>query len=96
MNEGLLKKHNLTFESYRNGTWKIDNLGEDELFNQLAPKISDLIRVVKVMKTDSPHGDKYTNLKFEVKNKTSFEDYGIDINRKDYYTHLKAYCISFR
>ena len=96
MNEGLSKKHNLTFESYKNGTWKIDNLGEDELFNQLAPKISDLIRVIKVMKTDSPHGDKYTNLKFEIKNKTSFEDHGIEINRKDYYTHLKAYCISFK
>ena len=96
MNEGLLKKHNLTFESYRNGTWKIDSLGEDELFNQVAPKLSDLIRVAKVMKTNNPNGDKYTNIQFEIKNETSFEDHGIEISRKDYYNHLRTYCFTFR
>ena len=95
MNAGLLKKHNLTLESYRNGTWKIYNLGEDELFNQLAPKITDLIREIKVKKTNNSQGDKYIDIQFEIKNETSFGDYGIEIHRKDYYKNLKAYCISF-
>ena len=96
MNEGLLKTHNLTLENYRNGTWKSDNLGEDDLFDLLGPKITDLIREIKVKKTNTSQGDKYTDIQFEIKNKTSFEDHGIEIIRKDYYKNLKAYCISFR
>ena len=96
MNEGFVELHNLTLQDYRNGNWSIDNVGEDELFNQLAPNITDLIREISVKKTNNSEGDEYIDIKVKIHNETSFEDHGIEIRRKDYYKNLKAYCISFR
>ena len=97
MNEGLLRKlHNLTLQDYRNGNWSIDNVGEDELFNQIAPNITDLIREISVKKTNDSEGDRYINITVKIYNESSFEDHGIELERKDYYHHLKTYCISFR
>ena len=96
MNEGLLELHNLTQKDYQNGNWKIDNVTEEELFNRLAPNIADLIREISVKKTNNSEGDEYIDIRVEINNETSFEDYGIEIRRKDYYKNLKAYCFSFR
>ena len=88
--------HNLTKIDYRDGKWKIDNIGEDELFNLLAPNITDLIREMEVKNTTSSEGDEYKKIIIRVNNETNFEDHGIEIKRKDYYHHLKTYCISFQ
>ena len=37
---------NISFEEYKNGRWKIDGMNEEDLFNELAPKLSDLIKVL--------------------------------------------------
>ena len=101
-NEGLFELHNLTVQDYRNGIWSIDDIGEDELFDQLAPNITDLIRAIYVKKTNNSEGDEYINIPVIIHNKTNkqalkiMEDHGIEIKRKDYYSHLKTYCFLFR
>ena len=102
MNKGLLELHNLSLQDYRNGNWSIDNIRENELFNQIAPNITDLIREINVKKTNNSEGDEYINIPVKIHNKTNeqalkiMEDHGIEIIRKDYYSHLKTYCLSFR
>ena len=93
MNQEL---HNLTKTEYQHGKWKIDNIGEDELFNLLAPNIKDLIREMEVKNTTNSEGDNYKKIIIKVHNETNFEDHGIEIKRKDYYKNLKTYCILFR
>ena len=90
------EQHNLSLVDYQNGKWKIDNIGEDELFNFLAPNITDLIREIQVKNTTNSQGDNYTKIIIKVHNETNFEDHGIEIKRKDYYAHLKTYCVLFR
>ena len=90
------EQHNLSLVDYQNGKWKIDNIGEDELFNLLAPNIKDLIREMEVKNTTNSEGDNYKKIIIKVHNGTNFEEYGIEIKRKDYYKNLKTYCILFR
>ena len=97
-----MELHNLTVQDYRNGIWSTDDIEEDELFNQLAPNITDLIRAIYVKKTNNSEGDEYINIPVIIHNKTNeqalkiMEDHGIEIKRKDYYSHLKTYCFLFR
>ena len=89
------EQHNLSLVDYQNGKWKIDNIGEDELFNFLSPNITDLIREIHVKNTTNSEGDNYNKTIIKVHTETKFEYYGIEIKRKDYYAHLKTYCILF-
>ena len=95
MNESLPELKNLTQEQYTNGTWAIDNINEDELFNVIAPSLSDLIKGIDIRKILNSEGDDYEKIKVATDDE-SLKNNGIKITRKDYYKNLKTHCISFK
>ena len=52
------EQHNISLVDYQNRKWKIDNIGEDELFNFPSPNITDLIREIHVINQKLPKGNK--------------------------------------
>ena len=78
--------------NYIHGEWRHNNLSEQETFDKITPKLTDLISNVYITKYDEFNGIG-TTLKFDVDETTNFEDYGIEIIQKNYYSKLKGYCL---
>ena len=86
---------NITFEEYRDGRWTVGDLTEEETFNALAPKLSDLVKGIQVCNTSGVVGDSYEIVKSSVA-KEDLDKHGIDIIQKDYYHYLSNHCIKLR
>ena len=80
------------FVKYIHGDWRMYNLSEQETFDKITPKLSDLISHVYITKYVESTGAG-SKLKFDVNGSTNFEDYGIQIIQKNYYSKLKGYCL---
>ena len=78
--------------NYIHGEWRLNNLSEQDTFDKITPKLTDLISNVYITKYDEFNGIG-TKLKFDVDETTNFEDYGIEIIQKNYYSKLKGYCL---
>ena len=69
---------------------------EEESFDKLTPKLDELVSEISIYKFISSNGDAYKKIKFPVSNKSNFSEIGMNIVRKDYYAHLKNYCLDIR
>ena len=86
----------ISLEEYVDGHWSNDKLSSEEFYDQVTPKLHELIEEVKVKKLLSKIGDSYKKLVYLIKNNTAFEKLGIVFSRRDYYSTLKTYCLSLR
>ena len=89
------KYNDSDFKRYKNGVWNFDNTTEEELFEAITPKLSDLISEITFNKLKSNVGDNYEKIRVSVSNSTEMER-SIKVNRKDYYAFLKTYCLTYR
>ena len=84
---------NITYEDIIKGKWKVDGLSERELWDFLSPTLPNLIKEIKVYKILEKDSEKYSKIRISVENLLSF---GVDIERKDYHSLPKIFCLSFR
>ena len=61
-NENFNTSANITFNEYTSGNWKTDDMTEEELFNFLTPKVSSLIKKIRIKKNTDPTGDSYESI----------------------------------
>ena len=84
---------NFTHVDYQNGKWISNktNLTEEQIFDIVAPKLSDLLSRLTIQKTSNASGEDYEVIELNV---SSIEGHGIEISRCDYYEYLKCYCLA--
>ena len=88
---------NITFDEYRKGKWETDNTSSEELFHMLAPHHHDLIEGLKIGKLLGSIGNNYKKVRINITAEDkSYDHFGIEIIRKDYYKYLKNFCLFLR
>ena len=83
----------ITNDEYRDGKWKVNGLTEKELWDFLSPKLRNLINKVVVYKTLRNDSETYSKVKISV---DDLPGQGIQIERKDYHSNPRIFCLSFR
>ena len=86
----------LTYNDYRNGTWRNDNLSEHQLYDTVSPQIFNIVKKVIIRNRTSPFSDAYEVITYDIEKNIDYETLGIEFTRKDYYVTLKTYCLSLK
>ena len=83
----------VTNDDYVDGKWQVNGLTEKELWDFLSPKLSNLIKEVKIQKTLRNDSEKYSTVKISV---DDLPGLGVQIERKDYNSNPRIFCLLFR
>ena len=84
---------NITSKEYVKGNWKVNSLSEKELWDFLSPTLPNLIKKIKLYKTIKNDSEEYSTVIIPVDKLPGF---GVDIDRKDYHSHPRIFCLSLR
>ena len=87
---------NITYDEYEAGKWRMHSLNEEQLFDAVIPKLSDLVEKIRVDRIIEEIGDSYDSVKIDVNDATVLSDYGIDVIKKYYQNYLVNYCLDMR
>ena len=87
---------NISHKEYIKGKWKVGNVTEEEMYDFLTPKFSDLVTKIEIGNLTKPVGDEYDKIILSVDESTNFEEEGIEIQQLGHYYHLKCYCLNLR
>ena len=47
---------NLTYKDYKNGTWNLDGITAENLYDKITPNLSDLVYRISIQKTNASIG----------------------------------------
>ena len=83
----------ITNNEYAEGKWKVNGLTEKELWDFLSPKLPNLIKGVVIHKTLRDDSETYSKVKISV---DDLPGHGVQIERKDYNSNPRIFCLLFR
>ena len=87
---------NFTHDQYVFGTWRTEDMSEEELFEFLALQLHDLIHGISVRKTVNDIGDFYEKVSLDITKDSNLEDIGFKVIRKDYYKAKHIFCLELQ
>lgn len=91
--ESFNNSFQITNDEYAEGKWKVNGLTEKELWDFLSPKLPNLITKVVIHKTLRNDSETYSKVKISV---DDLPGQGVQIERKDYNSNPRIFCLLFR
>lgn len=96
-NKYLNKTSNISHDDYVFGNWRTKKMTEHQLFELLSTHLHDMIDGINIKRFINSHGDFYESYSIPVTENTTFEEYGLKVVRKDYFSRNKQiFCLELK